>query len=82
MASKFVYPVVGGPINGEYADYSDWYDRTWDGSPPGQFAEYKGLYVPFNRADGATSGSRGKRDGGPASLIWLHIDLLRPMIRK
>jgi hypothetical protein len=79
VATKKKYPIIGGPLDGEYGDYADFqegYDvqASWGGTlrDPGEHAAFKNEYVSFNSANG--------RRNDP-SMIWLHKSLLRGTIR-
>lgn len=70
------YPIIGGPLDGEYAnaaDFSPGYTSSnprWS-RPKGQFSDWRSEYSAYNNGAGA---------GGP-SMVFLHRDLLRPVQR-
>lgn len=79
--SKWGYPIIGGPLDGQWGNWDDFQNSGYGGTLPGVHYPHRAEYTPFNRADGQTRG-RGKKHNGPASMIWLHKSLLQPMIRR
>jgi hypothetical protein len=73
------YPIIGGPLQGQCANYEEMRTATiayrdsgrWKKgdliSPGGKFHTYADQYVAYNRANGY--------DRIP-TMIWLHSDLL------
>jgi hypothetical protein len=75
------YPIVGGPLDGRYAVFEDFYDEygspgdNWY-HPEGRYAAHDHEYEAFN----ANGGGR-KRVGGSPTMIFVHKSKLKPLIR-
>jgi len=67
--SKVAYPIIGGPLDGQYAITDDFYHD-------GIFANVEREYIDYNCAShgGKTIGSN------PPSMLWIHKSLLKPII--
>jgi hypothetical protein len=69
------YPIIGGPLDGEYANTKDFwteYVSTHYNREAGQFAEYNDDYTTFNSGDSRSV----------VSMVFLHKSLLREAIRE
>jgi hypothetical protein len=60
------YICIGGPLDGQYATTEDFHDRE------GMYAHLDDQYASYN-----SSGSYG---GGRASMIYVHMSLIKPPI--
>lgn len=91
MKTVTKYPIVGGPLDGEYANNQDFspefrdeynhrlrdqgYDRKVYDTPEGKFYAYRNQYASFNNAS-------GRRHDDWASMIWVWRELLSPSVRE
>lgn len=74
-ASRFAYPIIGGPLDGEYATTFDFYRGGVTADSGGIYAAHATEYAEFNAAGGGR-----RRIGGSPSMVFLHKSLLRPLI--
>lgn len=71
------YPIIGGPLNGEYGNRNDFYSAYSSPTNPGWFreggrwADYRKDYITFNAGDRVS----------PSSMIWLYVPLIPPSRR-
>lgn len=77
---KIAYPIIGGPLDGEYAATVD-FEKEWKSSNPewaregGMYAHLSDEYLQFNR-----SGGYSKRIGSfPPSMVYIHKSVLKPL---
>lgn len=66
--SRVVYPIIGGPLDGQYAIPDD-FSRYGEG----KFADFSASYATYNSA------GRNRRD---TSMIFLYVGLLQPTRRE
>lgn len=73
MASVQKFPIIGGPLDGQYSNMKDW-DQEWISQfnprydrKAGRFAAYDAQYTRFNAGD----------SGSVVSCVWLHQSLLK-----
>lgn len=75
MANVKKYLILGGPLDGQYANQKDFYRlyvSTVYSQDAGQFEPWRLEYTMFNA---------GSRNGSPTSMVFIHHSLLKPPIR-
>jgi hypothetical protein len=91
MSTVTKYPIIGGPLDGAYANHNDFaaafrdeynhrlveqgHDRKIFDAPEGKFYAYHDQYASFNNASGRVHDDW-------ASMIWVYRELLRPSVRE
>lgn len=91
MAKVTKYPIIGGPLDGAYANHRDFDPAFYDeynhklieqgwarkvyDRPEGKFHAYQDQYAAFNNASGRTHDDW-------ASMIWVWREMLSPSIRE
>jgi len=69
---KLKYPIIGGPLDGKHANYSDWRPSRYRADDVTVFEAYSNEYRAFNNANGRLD---------PA-MVWLHVPMLKPAVKE
>lgn len=79
--AKFAYPIIGGPLDGEYAITSDFYSGS--GKEGDTYYRPEGIYYHLSRQYEEFNAAHGGRKvlGGSPSMVFIHTSLLKPLAR-
>jgi hypothetical protein len=78
--ARFAYPIIGGPLDGEYATTDDFYPER--GKPDSYYYRPGGLYGHLDREYAEFNAASGgnKKLGGSPTMVFIHKSLLKPLI--
>lgn len=78
---RFAYPVIGGPLDGQYAIVDDF--KTTSGKPGETWYREGGIYGHLAKEYHEFNAGHGGRKviGGFPSMVFLHDSLCRPLAR-